>query len=79
MTDTYKKGQKVSIEPAKNQQLSARDSALELYRGKIGKIVDAYWINMGTNARTFYLYSVRIDNEGKEIVVHEDEIKALLE
>ena len=77
MDGTYVIGQRVLVEKAKDQDLSARDAALESYAGKIGTIIDAYWINMGASARNFYIYTVRIENEDKEIVLHEDEIKTI--
>ncbi len=79
MTGTYEKGQRVLVEPVKNRELSPRDSTLESYRGEIGTIVDVHWLNMGASARNIYIYTVRIDNEGKEIVLHEDELKVYME
>ena len=76
MAGAYEKGQKVVVEPVKNHELSPRDSALELYAGEIGTIIDVYWISMGAGAKNIYVYTVRIENEDKEIVVHEDEIRA---
>jgi len=77
MTAMYKKGQKVTIVPAKSHQLSPRDAAIEPYIGQSGKIVDCYWIRPG--ADLFYIYTVRINNSKSEVVVHEDEIEAHIE
>jgi hypothetical protein len=78
MAGTYEKGQRVSIKPVRNQNASSRDSTLGSYAGKIGTIVDVYWINMGAGTQNFNIYTVRLENEDKDIVVHEDEIKAYL-
>jgi len=79
MGTRYVKGQKVIIESIKNQHLSLRGSALELYAGKSGTIIDFYWINVGRGTRDFYIYTVRIETGHKEIIVHEDELKAYTE
>jgi hypothetical protein len=78
MAPRYKIGQKVMVMPSR-QSLSPRDSDIEPYVGKSGKIVDFYWINVRTGAERFYIYTVRIGKDGKEIVVHEDELKAFVE
>jgi ribosomal protein L21E len=78
MDPRYKIGQKVMIMPSK-QSLSPRDSAIEPYAGKSGTIVDFHWINVRTGAQKFYIYTVRVGEDGKEIVVHEDELKAYVE
>jgi ribosomal protein L21E len=78
MAGTYEKGQKVSIKRVESQNASSRDSTLGSYAGKIGTIVEVYWINMGAGTQSFNIYTVRLENENKDIVVHEDEIKAYL-
>ena len=75
MVNVFKKGQRVTVGPANNQNLTPRDSALEPYVGRAGTVMDIYWINIGAGSRNFHVYKVRIDNEDEEIVVHEDEIK----
>ena len=59
MAPRYKIGQKVMIIPPK-QGLSPRDSDIEPYAGKSGKIVDFYWINVRTGAERFYIYTVQV-------------------
>ena len=75
MASKYEIGQKVIIKPVKNQRLSPRDSDLEPYAGQIGEVIHYYWIspNRGT---VFYIYTVRMDADHKEVVVHEDELQA---
>ncbi len=77
MAARYKKGQTVTIIPAKGESTSPRDADIEPYIGHSGKIVDCYWIRPGT--QVFYIYTIRIGNSKKEIVVHEDEIEAHIE
>ena len=75
MAPKYEIGQKVIITPVKNQHLSPRDSDIEAYAGKSGKITDCYWISTG-RGEVFYIYTVRIEADGKDVVLHEDEIQA---
>jgi len=77
MSSGYKKGQMVTIVPPKEQAASPRDANIEPYIGQSGRIVDYYWICPGKDL--FYIYTVRIGNSKKEVVVHEDEIEALIE
>lgn len=77
MSSGYKKGQTVTIVPPKGQPESPRDADIEPYIGQSGKIVDYYWIRPGKDL--FYIYTVRISNSKKEVVVHEDEIEARIE
>lgn len=79
MAPRYKIGQKVIIMQGTNQRLSPRDSDIEPYIGKSGTIVEFYWIKMHTGAPNFYIYTVLIESEKKEVVVHEDEIEAYIE
>ena len=76
MGPKYQIGQKVIIKLARNQNLSPRDSALEPYKGQIGEVVDYYWIDKDRGAETFYIYTVKIENSQKELVLHEDELKS---
>ncbi len=79
MNPKYQIGQKVVITPVNTQQLSPRDAALEPYAGQIGKVADYYWINLGSGAGVFYIYTVLIEADKKELVVHEDELDAVIE
>ena len=75
----YKIGQRVVIKPVSTQSLSPRDSALEPYAGQIGKVTDFYWISLGRGAQVFYIYTVQVETDQKELVVHEDELEAQIE
>ena len=77
MAPKYEIGQKVIIAPVKNQRLSPRDSDLEPYAGQIGEIIDYYWISPNTG-EMFYIYTVRMDTDRKEVVLHEDELGAYI-
>ncbi len=79
MTPKYQIGQKVVITPVKTQQLSPRDAALEPYAGQIGKVADYYWISLGSGGGVFYIYTVLMEADQKELVVHEDELEAVIE
>ena len=78
MAAKYQTGQKVMITPVKNQHLSPRDSDIEPHAGKVGKVINYYWICPNTG-EVFYIYTVRIETDQKEVVVHEDELEAYLE
>ena len=75
MAPKYKIGQKVVVTPVKNQRLSPRDSGLEPYAGRIGEVIHYYWISP-TRGEVFYIYTVRMETDSKEVVVHEDELAA---
>ena len=77
MAPKYEVGQKVIVMPA-SDQLSARDSNLERYAGQSGQITDYHWIDKDRGTDVFYIYSVRIDSDNKEVVLHEDELKAYI-
>ncbi len=78
MAPKYDKGQKVIITPVKYEHLSPRDSDISAYAGRNGKVFDYYWINTGMG-ETFYIYTVRLEADDKDIVLHEDEIQAYVE
>ena len=78
MAPKYEIGQKVIVVPIKNQCLSPRDSDLEPYVGTIGKVIDYYWISYNTG-EMFYIYTVRMGTDCKEVVLHEDELWAYME
>ncbi len=79
MAPKYQIGQKVVITPVKTQQLSPRDAALEPYAGQIGKVADYYWISLGSSGGVFYIYTVSMEADQKELVVHEDELESVIE
>ena len=73
MAPKYEIGQKVIITPVKNQHLSPRDSDIGTYAGKSGKVTDYYWISTA-KGEIFYMYTVQIEIDRKDIVLHEDEM-----
>jgi len=77
MTTILEKGCKVIVSPAKNSESLLRDSQLEPYAGKIGTIADYYWIQP-TGREKFFIYTVRLDGENKNIILHEDELRPFL-
>jgi hypothetical protein len=80
MTSHYRRGQKVVIVPAKNQSGSARDSKLEPYAGRTGVIRDYYWLDLPNgNSGQVFIYTVKIKDEDREVVVYEDEIRVFVD
>ena len=77
MTARYEKGCKVIVTPVRKQP-SLRDADLGPYSGKIGVITNFYWIQP-TGRERFYVYTVRIEDGAKEVVLHEDELQPYLE
>jgi hypothetical protein len=75
----YRRGQKVVIVPAKNQTLSPRDSKIEPYAGRTGVIADYYWLEVPTGDKQVFIYTVKMKDEDKEVVVYEDEIRSFLD
>ena len=78
MAPRYKMGQKIIITPVKYEHLSPRDSDISAYAGRNGKVTDYYWISTG-RGEAFYIYTVRLEADDKNIVLHEDEMQAYLE
>jgi len=75
MEPKYQIGQKVIIKQFKTKSRSARDSDIGQYAGQSGTVADYYWLSPN-RGEVFYIYTVKIGNGQKEIVLHEDEIKA---
>lgn len=73
MPALYEIGQEVIIKPVSEQSLSLRDSSILPYAGKTGTVSNYYWIAPPAGT-VFYLYTVRVNNSKKEIVLYEDEI-----
>lgn len=79
MTPRYQVGQKVVIKPINDGPSSTRDSALSNYLGQIGKISDHHWIISNQDSKVCYIYTIVADSDNKEIVLHEDELQAVIE
>jgi len=73
MPAAYEIGQSVMISPVSDQGSSLRASTLKPYVGRTGVITDYYWIEPPTGD-VFYLYTVRLSDSEKEIVLYEDEL-----
>jgi hypothetical protein len=73
MTANYEKGSKVIISPPQNRGSLLRDFQLEPYAGKIGIIIDFYSIQP-TGREKFFIYTVRLEDRNRDIVLHEDEL-----
>ena len=79
MEAKYQIGQKVTITPVKARALSPRDATLEPYAGEVGKVTDYYWVSPSNGKETFFIYTVRMETDQKEVVVHEDEVALCIE
>ena len=75
MEPKYRIGQRVIVKPVKDQSSSARDSDIEQYAGQIGIVTDYYWLRPSA-AGVFYVYTVKIGDDEKEVALHEDELEA---
>lgn len=78
MASKYEIGQKVIITPVQNQRLSLRGSGIEPYAGQSGEVTDYYWIRPNTG-EVFYIYTVRMETDRREITLHEDELAPYIE
>ena len=76
MTTKYSIGQKVVITPVSEQHLSARDADLAPYAGQLGEVIDYHGIN--SSSGTFYIYTIKMQSDSREIVLHEDELEAYI-
>jgi len=74
MSPKYDIGQKVMIRPVSDQPLSRRENDIDTYAGQIGEVSNYYWISPRTG-QVFYIYTVRVGTDYKEVVLHEDEIE----
>lgn len=79
MASHYQRGQKVIIVPSKEQSLTPRDAKIEPYIGRSGVITDYYWIDVPTGDDRLYVYTVKMKEENKEVVVYEDEIRVFVD
>jgi hypothetical protein len=73
----YEIGQKVIIRPVSDEPISLRESDIESYTGQVGEVSNYYWISPRTG-KVFYIYTVRIGIDYKELVLYEDEIEAYI-
>ena len=75
MEPKYQIGQKVTVKQFKTKVPSTRDFDIRQYAGQNGIVTNYYWISP-TRDKVFYIYTVRISTCQKEIVLHDDEMKA---
>ncbi len=77
MAVKFEKGQQVVIRPVGGNPASPRDASIEPYIGRNGKVTDYYSITM-RDGKAVYLYTVLIEDDHKELVLHEDELEAYI-
>jgi len=75
MSPKYEIGQKVIVRPVNEQPSSKRGDDIESCAGQIGEVSNYYWISPRTG-QVFYIYTVRVGADYKEVVLYEDEIEA---
>lgn len=73
----YMVGQKVIVQPVSEQGATQRENDISLYAGQVGEVADYHWISPRTG-QVFYIYTVRVGVNKKEVVVYEDELEACL-
>ncbi|MFC1995399.1 hypothetical protein ACFLVM_00780 [Chloroflexota bacterium] len=76
MAHKYMIGQKVLVTPVSNQHAIPRDCTIESFAGQSGEIVDYHWINLPTGE--VFIYTVRLNDDNKEVILHEDELGTYL-
>ena len=76
MGPKYEVGQKVVVKPV-GEHLSARGSDIEAYAGQIGEVSNYHWVSPRTG-QVFYIYTVRVGKDYKELVLHEDEMEVCM-
>ena len=80
---TYPKfmtGQKVIIQPVKEDRHTPRDAAIEPFAGKTATVEDYYYIYTPDRRQVFYIYTVKLTTQDKnEVVAHEDELRPAID
>jgi hypothetical protein len=75
MAVKFEKGQKVTVKPSGGgSPFSPRDVSIEPYAGRRGQVTNYYSIVL-RDGKAVYLYTVMMDNDRKELVLHEDELE----
>jgi len=78
MAPRFQIGQKVSISPS-SVDVTAREAELQSLAGFTGEIKDFYWLEMDRGVNLFYVYTVRVEQGNRELVLHEDELEPALD
>ena len=78
MLPKYEIGQRVIVAPVQEQVASSRDSALEPFAGQVGQVAEYHWLNLGRGDEPVYIYTVQIGDERQKVVLHEDELMAII-
>jgi hypothetical protein len=73
MEAKFKIGQNVIVRPVKDQRMPPKDADIGGYAGSAGKVVDYHWIQP-SKGKVFFIYTVRLGREMKEVIFHEDEL-----
>ena len=68
----FRIGQKVTVRESHSSVL--RDAEVSRYANRVGVVLNYHYISPNWG-KVFYIYSVKIGEDEKEIVLHEDEIQ----
>jgi len=73
-------GQRVIIQPVKENRQTPRDAAIEPFAGKTATVEDYYYIYTPDRRQVFYIYTVKLTTQDKnEVVAHEDELRPAID
>ena len=73
MEPKYHKGYRVIIISVQDQHKKPKYPEIEQYVSDTGTVVASYWIGLKEAvSRDNYIYTIRLDNRGKEIAIAED-------
>jgi hypothetical protein len=73
MDPKYQIGQDVIVRPVKYQAVPPKDADITGFAGRRGKVVNYHWIQP-SKGKIFFIYNVRLGEEMKEVILHEDEL-----
>ena len=76
MASRFNIGQKIIIKQVDRSTTSLRDCNIESYAGQIGEVANYSWL-VPPAGEIFYLYTVKVGDSCKEIVLYEDEMASL--
>ncbi len=75
MEPKYKIGQKVTVRKLKSTSPALKDAEISQYANETGIVTNYYFMSPNWG-KVFYIYTIQIGEDQKDIVLHEDEIKS---
>jgi hypothetical protein len=73
MGPKYQIGQDIIVRPVKYPNVPPKDADIDEFAGRMGKVVNYHWIQP-TKGQVFYIYTVRLGEGLKDVILHEDEM-----